>query len=477
MGQLRLNTSVDIKGIASDSRLVKDGFLFVALSGTKANGADFITDAVSKGAIAVLVEQGTSVPQIVLDKQCVVLESQNPRADLSSIAANFYPRMPEKIFAVTGTNGKTSTVWFASQLLDMQGKKSASLGTIGLFGSGFAREGSLTTLDPITLHETLQECADKGVEYLCMEASSHGLDQHRLHHVPVKRAAFTNLTLDHLDYHGTMDSYFDAKAKLFTEVLAKDGVAIIDTDSDYGQKLVKICEAHNLQTIQIGYNGRDIKINNRTITQSGQSLDLSVYGQNVTIDLPLIGEFQATNALTAFALSGLDASQIKLIEKLSPVPGRMEFVGQTENGAAVYVDYAHTPDALENVLTYARPHTEKELHVVFGCGGDRDKTKRPIMGKLAQDLADHVIICDDNPRTENADAIRQQILAACPKALEIADREKAIQTSISSLNAGDILIIAGKGHEDGQKVNNVIYPFHDPSVAKKFLNKKTIGEI
>lgn len=476
VGQLRLNTPIDIKGIASDSRLVQDGYLFAALSGSKQNGTDFISDAVAKGASAVLVQKGTTIPQIVLDKKCVVLESENPRDDLSRIAANFYPKMPENIFAVTGTNGKTSTVWFTSQLLEMNGQKSASLGTIGLFGSGFSNEGSLTTLDPITLHKTLQECAEGGVETLCMEASSHGLDQHRLHNVPVKRAAFTNLTLDHLDYHGTMDTYFDAKTKLFTEVLVQGGTAVIDTDSEYGEKLAKICEARNIKTIQLGYNGRDIKINNRTITQNGQTLDISVFGKNATINLPLIGEFQATNALAAFALSGLDASQIQLLEKLSPVPGRMEYVGQTENGAMIYVDYAHTPDALENVLTSARPHTENKLHVVFGCGGDRDKSKRPLMGKLANDLADNVIVCDDNPRTENADSIRQQILAASPKAVEIADREKAIETAIQSLNKGDILIIAGKGHEDGQKVNNVVHPFHDPSVAKKILNKnkKTI---
>jgi UDP-N-acetylmuramoyl-L-alanyl-D-glutamate--2,6-diaminopimelate ligase len=441
-----------LKGLTLDSRSVKKGYLFAALAGAKTDGRKFIASAIQNGAKAILAETGTELPAGTKDIKLIT--DDNPRRALSLIAAAYYKRQPEMIAAVTGTNGKTSTVHFTKQLWKSAGLKAASIGTLGVRAPGMIRSGSMTTPDPVSLHAELADLAAAGVTHLAMEASSHGLHQYRLDGVRVSTAAFTNLTRDHLDYHKDMEEYFDSKLRLFTDIMQK-GTAVLNADIPEFAALKKLCEKAGHKIISYGFKADDLKIASATPAPHGQEVSLQADGKTYKIMLPLVGGFQVMNALCALGLVLADdrkntQAYIKELENLEGVPGRLQLVDGNANGAAVYIDYAHTPDALENILKSLRPHTTGKLVCVFGCGGDRDAGKRPVMGKIASDLADRIIITDDNPRSEDPAAIRAQILKGATGAQEISGRRAAIQQSIAALKPGDVLVIAGKGHEQGQ---------------------------
>ncbi len=456
----------EIAGLTADSRAVRAGYLFAALPGTRHDGSAFIPEAVRCGAVAVLGRQGVDAPANV-----VRLESDNPRRSLALLAARFYGRQPRTIAAVTGTNGKTSVAAFTRQLWLLLGHPAASLGTLGLIAPHETRAGALTTADPVALHKDLADLASAGVDHLAMEASSHGLDQFRLDGVRVAAAAFTNLTRDHLDYHGSMAAYEAAKQRLFTEVMPQGGVAVLNADIPEFDRLAALCRRRGHRVVSYGCKGHDIRLDRLEPLPDGQRLAVTVDGRPAKIMLPLVAAFQAMNALAALGLvigCGADVeAAIEALARLDGVPGRMQRAAVRRNGAAVYVDYAHTPDALETVLTSLRPHALRQLVVLFGCGGDRDAGKRPIMGEIAQRLADRVIVTDDNPRSEDPAAIRRQILAACPQAQEIGSRRTAIFKATASLDAGDVLVLAGKGHERGQIVGSTVHPFDDAAVARE----------
>jgi len=451
-----------IGGLTADSRAVRPGDLFAALPGSKVDGRDFIAQAVAQGAAAVLVPTGTRVEGVV------VVEDDEPRRRFAQMAARFHGGQPAVMAAVTGTNGKTSVVNFLRQIWTRLGLQAASLGTIGLIAPHRVEKGSLTTPDPVSLHKTLAELAEAGVTHAAFEASSHGLDQYRLDGVNLAAAAFTNLTRDHMDYHGDEAHYFAAKARLFTEILAPQGVAVINADSPHGAQLAALCRQRVISFGQA--EGADLRLLATTPTAHGQDLTLSLRGEPLQLHLPLAGTFQASNALCALGLAiaaGADPkAAAEALTHLEGVPGRLQKVAQTAKGAPVYVDYAHTPDALATVLAALRPHASRRLVVVFGCGGDRDPGKRPQMGAIAADLADRVFVTDDNPRSEEASSIRAQILAACPGATEIGDRRQAILTAVLGLERGDVLVIAGKGHESGQIVKDQVLPFDDAEEAR-----------
>lgn len=455
----------EVSGITADSRAVQSGYLFAALPGTRQNGNAFIPDALKRGAVAVLAGPGIEVPSPALR-----IESANPRRSLALLAARFYGRQPRMIAAVTGTNGKTSIAAFTRQIWTLLGHKAASLGTLGLVAPHVTRPGSLTTADPVALHKDLADLAEAGVEHVAMEASSHGLDQFRLDAVRVSAAAFTNLTRDHLDYHGTMEAYFAAKRRLFSDVLASDGTAVLNADVPEFDELSRLCRQRGIRVLSYGRKASDIRLDRLEPLSTGQKLSITVAGRTVELILPLVAGFQAMNALAALGLvigSGADPQKAaETLAQLDGVPGRMQRAAMRRNGAAVYVDYAHTPDALETVLTALRPHARK-LAVLFGCGGDRDPGKRPIMGAIAARLADRVVVTDDNPRSEDPAAIRKQILAACPGAEEIGARRKAIFHAVAALQPGDVLVLAGKGHEQGQIVGSTTHPFDDAQVARE----------
>lgn len=455
----------EITALAADSRQVKRGALFAAMPGNRADGRAFIDGAVHNGAAAVLAAPGTAVPDGV-----VLVADENPRRALAHIAARFYRRQPAQIVAVTGTNGKTSTVYFTQQLWEALGIKAASLGTLGVRGAGVTHGGAMTTPDPITLHGQLADLAASGFDHVAMEASSHGLAQHRLDALKLRAAGFTNLTRDHLDYHPTMEDYLAAKARLFTDVLAGDGVAVINADIPEFPHLRALCR---MRVLSYGRNG-DIRLLAREPLPQGQALALRVNGTDYNFTLPLVGAFQAMNALCALGLVMAeapddDARNARLVDALSRLqgaPGRLQLVPGHAGGGAVYVDYAHTPDALENVIAALRPHTAGRLYCLFGCGGDRDPGKRPIMGRIAAEQADVAIVTDDNPRTEDAAKIRAAVMAGTNgKAREIGDRRKAIHEVVSMLDEGDVLVIAGKGHEQGQIIGDRVEPFDDVAEA------------
>nr|WP_209880311.1 UDP-N-acetylmuramoyl-L-alanyl-D-glutamate--2,6-diaminopimelate ligase [Azospirillum soli] len=460
-----LQADPDVTGLTADSRAVRPGFVFAALPGVKVDGRAFIADAVAKGAVAVVAPKGTEAPS-----GAVLIEDEQPRRAFALMAAAFHGAQPETVVAVSGTNGKTSTVQFARQIWDLMGQKAASLGTLGLIGPGLEAYGGMTTPDPVSLHRDLAAVKNAGIERLAMEASSHGLEQFRLDGVRLKAAGFTNLTRDHLDYHGTMEAYFDAKAMLFDRVLATGGAAVLNADSDTFRKLSEICSQRGHRVFGYGLAGRELRVNGVEPLAHGQRLDLSVLGRDLTVDLPLAGRFQAWNVLCALGLvigSGADRDEaLDTLTRLEGVPGRLQHVATHPCGATVYVDYAHTPDALETVLTALKPHAQRQLVVVFGCGGDRDRGKRPVMGELAGRLADRAIVTDDNPRTEDPAAVRKEVLAGSPALEEIGDRREAIRAAVRGLRAGDVLVIAGKGHEQGQTVGTEVRPFDDATEAQ-----------
>jgi UDP-N-acetylmuramoyl-L-alanyl-D-glutamate--2,6-diaminopimelate ligase len=456
----------DIAGLTADSRAVKPGDLFAALPGSAADGRGYIKDALARGAVAVLAPTGT----VIEDDRVALVTDDNPRRRFALMAAKFYGRQPAVMVAVTGTNGKTSVANFTRQIWDRLGRNAASFGTIGLVSPQRVTSGTLTTPDPVSLHRLLAELADDGVTHAAFEASSHGLDQYRIDGVALAACAFTNLTRDHLDYHGSMEAYWLAKRRLFSELLPADGTAVINSDSPYGAELATLCRDRGQRLIRYGASGEEIRVHHLRPNAAGQRVDLRVMGTEVTLELPLVGAFQVENALCALGLvlatGGPVAESILALNRLEGVPGRLQHVGDTLQGAAVYVDYAHTPDGLETALRAMRPHAERRLLVMFGCGGDRDPGKRPMMGAIAAASADIVIVTDDNPRSETPATIRAQILAACPHGREIGDRRQAIRTIIAEAAAGDIVVLAGKGHERGQIVGSQLLPFDDAEEAR-----------
>ncbi|UEM19497.1 UDP-N-acetylmuramoyl-L-alanyl-D-glutamate--2,6-diaminopimelate ligase [Skermanella mucosa] len=466
-----------IAGLTSDSRAVKPGFLFAALPGSRADGRAFVADAVARGAVAVLGPAGTVLPDGTPDG-VTLIEDENPRRRLALMAARFYGRQPAHVAAVTGTNGKTSTVQFARQIWALLGHRAASLGTLGITAPGLERYGSLTTPDTVSLHQALAELADAGVDHLAMEASSHGLDQYRLDGVTIETAGFTNLSRDHLDYHGSMEAYLAAKSMLFDRVLPPGGTAVLNADAPEFTPLSELCSRRGHRLIGYGTQAKELALRDLIPLPHGQRLKLTVLGRDHDIDLPLAGRFQCMNALCALGMAigtGADPDEAAAaLERLDGVRGRLEQVARHPSGAPIYVDYAHTPDALETVLKALRPHAAKRLVVVFGCGGDRDRGKRPVMGELADRLADRVIVTDDNPRTEAAEAIRREVMAGCPDAEEIGDRAAAIRAAVRDLAEGDVLVIAGKGHEQGQTVGTVVRPFDDADEARAALREALV---
>lgn len=457
---LPMGGATEILGLTADSRAVKPGFLFAALPGTKLDGLRFIPQALAQGAAALLVPQGAGI-----EARVPVIAVRNPRRRLALMAARFFGKQPGIVAAVTGTNGKTSVATFVRQIWAALGIEAASLGTLGIESAGATRELGFTTPDPVALQAELAVLADEGVTHLAMEASSHGLAQYRLDGVKLAAAGFTNITRDHMDYHTSFDDYLYAKLRLFGEVMGPGGVAVINADSAQAAEFEALCWARGHRIISVGRKGRGICLIAVRPTARGQALELVHGGANYEVQLPLVGAFQASNALVAAGLvigcGGAASRVFEALANLKGARGRMEEAAHLPNGASVYIDYAHTPDALQNMLEAMRPHATGKLAVVFGCGGDRDAGKRPQMGEIAARLADTVYVTDDNPRSEEAGAIRAAILKACPGATEIGDRAAAIETAMRALQPGDLLVVAGKGHEAGQIVGDKVIPFSD----------------
>jgi len=453
----------EVTGLAMDSRAVKPGDLFFALAGSKTDGARFIDAAIASGAVAVA---GDHPPQG--DCRVPFVSTPNPRRALALAAAKFYPRQPATIAAVTGTSGKTSVAAFARQIWLRLGHVSASIGTIGLVSPKRTIYGSLTTPDPIALHRQLDEIASDGVTHLALEASSHGLDQFRLDGVRIGAGGFTNLSRDHMDYHPDVAHYLAAKLRLFGDLVAAGGAAVISADHDCSQAVIDTARRRGLRIVMVGRNGdgagEGIRLVDAAIDGFAQKLTLEIRGRSHAVRLPLVGEFQIENALVAAGLAIATGSEPKAVlaalEHLEGARGRLEQVGE-RNGAPIFVDYAHKPDALAKALQALRPYARRKLVVVFGAGGDRDAGKRPLMGAIASENADSVIVTDDNPRSENPDLIRSAILSAATGASEIGDRAAAIRSAIAALQPGDALLIAGKGHETGQIVGDRTLPFSD----------------
>jgi UDP-N-acetylmuramoyl-L-alanyl-D-glutamate--2,6-diaminopimelate ligase len=464
---------LDVAGITADSRSVRPGYLFAALPGTHADGRAFIAEAVSRGAVAVLAPEGTTWPPGVPPRP--LLQDPEPRRRLALIAAGLAGGQPRVMVAVTGTNGKTSTVEFLRQIWIAGGKPAASLGTLGLVAEGFDPGPGLTTPDPVSLAQTLAGLARAGVQHAAMEASSHGLDQFRLDGVRLAAAAFTNLTRDHLDYHGSVDAYRAAKLRLFAELLPS-GAPVVASDGMDPVTLAALADTaarRRLELRTVGEAGSAIRLLAATPRPDGQRLCVEAAGVRHEVMLSLPGRFQADNALLAAALAAAlgERDVLDRLAALRGVRGRLELAARLPNGASVYVDYAHTPDALERLLTALRPHTQGRLHVVFGAGGDRDRGKRPLMGAAAAGLADVAIVTDDNPRSEDPAAIRAAVLAACPGGREIADRARAIVEALNGLGPGDVLVVAGKGHEQGQTIADTVIPFDDVDVVRRSVGQ------
>ncbi len=470
---------MDIQGLTADSREVAPGFLFAALPGSHADGAEFIGEALRRGASAILTAPGVDLAAHGLNaaNQTAVIRDMNPRQRLSLMAAAFYGAQPGIVAAVTGTNAKTSVVNFVRQIWELMGLEAASLGTLGVEHGRGHEMLRHTTPDPIEIHSILKKLKEQNINHLALEASSHGLAQYRLDGVRIKAAAFTNLSQDHLDYHASLEDYFFSKLRLFGEVLPPSGVAVLNADSHVFEEVEALCWARGQRVIAVGEaapeRGRHIHLAARAPTTHGQDLSVRYEGRVHEIHLPLVGAFQASNALIAAGLvmaCGAPGSQVfPLLEKMKTVPGRLQMVGGTAQGAPVFVDYAHTPDALATVLQAVKPHCRGRLHVVFGAGGDRDRSKRPLMGAAAALSADIVTVTDDNPRHEDPASIRHAVMEGAPDAREIADRGAAIEDAIKTLSGGDALVVAGKGHETGQVIGDNVIPFNDAEEIRRIL--------
>lgn len=462
-----------VAGLTADSRAVAPGMVFAALPGLRADGRAFIADAVDRGAAAVIAPEGTDWPPGVPVRPLIT--SADPRRTLALMAAAFHGAQPRTVVAVTGTNGKTSTVDFLRQVWTAEGERAASLGTLGLVAEGFPPGPSLTTPDPVALHATLAALARAGVGAAAMEASSHGLDQRRLDGVVLAAAGFTNLTRDHLDYHGGMDAYRAAKLRLFDTLLPAGaaGAVCTETDATTLEALRGIARARRFRLLTVGEAGEAVRLLAARPLPDGQAIEVTAFGARHALHLPLPGRFQADNALLAAALAvgaGMAAdAAFEALRHLAGVRGRMERAAVLPNGAAVYVDYAHTPDALTRLLAALRPHTAGRLHVLFGAGGDRDPGKRPLMGRAAADAADKVWITDDNPRSEDPATIRAAVMAGAPGAIDAGAREAAIASALGDLRPGDVLALAGKGHERGQEIAGVVHPFDDVEVVRRLV--------
>jgi len=458
---------VPISGLTADSREVKPGFLFAALPGTKVDGAAFIDKAFSAGATAVLCQMGA------YKGASPVVAVENPRRLLALAAARFYDSQPETIVAVTGTNGKTSVSVFVRQIWAAMGFRAASLGTIGVVGPEGAQYLAHTTPDPVQLAELAANLREDGVKHLAIEASSHGLEQNRLDGLRLTAGAFTNITRDHLDYHGTFENYFKAKLRLFDVLLPQGAPAVINMDMPEAAEVLAHVKNAGLRPFLVGRNGIDLKLIACRPSGLEQLLTIETPHARHEVALPLVGAFQVSNALVAAGLviasGGETVMTLHALESLKGAKGRMDYVASAPTGGGIFVDYAHTPDALENVLQALRPATKGKLIVAFGCGGDRDKGKRPQMGAIAQKLADIVIITDDNPRSEVPAQIRKEVLAGTSKAQELDDRAKAIRTGIEMMKEGDVFLVAGKGHEEGQIIGGKTLPFSDHEAVKAAL--------
>lgn len=461
--------SIHVTGITAASSAVGAGAIFAGLPGSKADGADFVPDAIARGAAAIIVGKGKDV---AVPEGVALIKVDNPRAILAKIAARFAQRQPPVTVAVTGTSGKTSVADFTRQIFASLGHKSASLGTIGIVKPDGAVYGSLTTPDPVTLHATLAGLAYEGITHLAFEASSHGLDQNRLDGVELAAAAFTNLGRDHMDYHPTEDAYLNAKLRLFTELLQPGQPAVINTDGARFADVIAAADSRGLRVLTVGTSGEALKRTSLARDGFQQRLEVASGGRTYDVRLPLVGAYQAENALVAAGLAiatGEDtAAVLAALSDLKGVPGRLEIVGQRNGGLAV-IDYAHKPEALTAALDACRPFATGRLISVFGCGGDRDKGKRPIMGRISAEKADVTIVTDDNPRSEDAAAIRSQILAGATGALEIGGRAAAIATAVAMMRPGDVVLIAGKGHETGQIIGDRTVPFSDHDEVRRAL--------
>ncbi|MGN5374392.1 UDP-N-acetylmuramoyl-L-alanyl-D-glutamate--2,6-diaminopimelate ligase [Sphingomonas hankookensis] len=453
-----------VTGFAIDHRKVAPGTIFGAFEGARVNGEDYIPAAIAAGAIAVVAR-----PEAVVDG-AVHIAANDPREAFARAAAAFFAPFPPTCVAVTGTNGKTSTVEMVRQLWRMQGHHAASIGTLGVTTADERVTTGLTTPDIVTFLSNVAGLAREGVTHVAFEASSHGLSQYRTEGLPVRAAAFTNLSRDHLDYHGDMASYLTAKLRLFSEVLADDGTAVVWIDDPHADRVMDLARVRGNRLITVGEHGETLRLTARDPSLLGQALTIEADGTTHKVQLPLIGAYQAANALTAaglvLATGGTLAATLAGLARLQPVRGRLERAVILPNGAPVYVDYAHTPDALEAAIAALRPHAEGRLIVVFGAGGDRDAGKRAPMGEVVAARADVAIVTDDNPRTEDAAQIRAQVMAGAPDATEIGDRRTAIRAACDMARAGDIVLIAGKGHEQGQIVGDMILPFDDVQVAR-----------
>ena len=458
-----------VTGISSDSRTVARGNLFFAFAGSKTDGSAFATDAAAKGAVAVVTARSNSVSGLSIP----VIQVDDPRRMLAFSAANFAGAQPKTMVAVTGTAGKTSVASFTRQIWAQVGIAAAQIGTTGVIAPGRNDYGSLTTPDPVSLHKLLAELAGEGVSHAAMEASSHGLDQRRLDGVKLAAGAFTNLGRDHMDYHPTVEHYFQSKMRLFDTLLPNGAPAVIYSDDEWSDKAIAAARAASLDVCTVGRKGEFLSLKRVEHFRDKQVAEVHVGGDIFEVHLPLAGDFQIANALVSAGLAmvtGVSAGKaFQALHHIKGAPGRLELVGQTRAGALCYVDYAHKPDALEIVLASVRPFTTGRVVVVFGCGGDRDKGKRPIMGEVATRLADVTIVTDDNPRSEVAGQIRSEIMAAAPGAIEVGDRAKAIRDAVGMLQAGDTLIVAGKGHEEGQIVGDKTLPFSDHEEIRKAL--------
>jgi UDP-N-acetylmuramoyl-L-alanyl-D-glutamate--2,6-diaminopimelate ligase len=453
-----------VTGFAIDHRKVAPGTVFGAFRGTMFDGEDFIPAAVAAGAVAVVARPEAKV------EGAVHIAAAEPRRAFAQLAAKFFAPFPETVVAVTGTNGKTSNVELTRQLWRIAGHHAASIGTLGVTTADDQVTTGLTTPDIVTFLSNMAGLAREGVTHAAFEASSHGLSQYRTEGLPVQAAAFTNFTRDHLDYHGTMEAYFEAKMRLFSEVVEQDGTAIVWMDDPKSDEVVRRCRHRGLRLITVGKAGETLRLVERTPTQLGQKLVIEAEGARHTIVLPLIGAYQAANALTAAGLvlaTGGELSQVLAgLGRVQPVRGRLERAVISRAGAPVYVDYAHTPDAIEAAIAALRPHAAGRLIIVFGAGGDRDIGKRPEMGAIASRLADIAIVTDDNPRSEDPAAIRRDILAGAPGAREVGGRRDAIAAAIAEAGPEDIVLVAGKGHEQGQIVGDQVLPFDDVQVAR-----------
>lgn len=463
--------SLSVAKITADSREVSRNTLFFGLPGTAIDGASFAAQAEKSGACAVVISDASPVEAVAIP----VLRSKDPRMVLALAASRFYPNQPKIVAAVTGTAGKTSVATFLRQIWEMDGQQAASLGTTGVVAPGRDDYGNLTTPDPVSLHALLDELGNSGVTHASMEASSHGLDQRRLDGVRLSVTGFTNLGRDHMDYHPTIEEYLNAKLRLFREVAPKGTPAVIFADDEYSGQAIEAARDAGADVKTVGRNGEFLSVKKVEHLQFGQVVELTHDNQHYRIEFPLAGDFQIANGLVAagMAIATGTAAEVAFdaLSKLKGASGRLELVGRSSSGSPAYVDYAHKPDALENVLTSLRPFTSGKIILVFGCGGDRDKGKRPIMGEIANRLADVVIVTDDNPRSEDPAQVRSEILAASKDAIEIGDREEAILHGCSLLTDGDCLVVAGKGHEPGQIVGDKVLPFSDHDVLRKALSE------